>query len=155
MTDTITARLEKLGITLPEAAIPVANYVTTVQCGNQLFVSGQLPIVAGKPLAQGKVGATVSAETAKQAAEACAINILSQAKAALGDLAKIKRVIKLTAFVAADPSFTEVPQVVNGASDLFVNVLGEAGKHVRSAVGVAVLPMDVPVEVEAIFEVLP
>lgn len=153
MSDTIENRLNELNITIPAAVQPVANYVTSKQSGNQLYISGQLPLKNGKPVAIGKVGRTVSAEQAKKSAEACAINILAQAKAALGDLSKIKKVIKVTAFVATDPNFTDIPQVANGASDLFVNVLGEAGKHARSAVGVTALPMDVPVEVEAILEI--
>ncbi len=153
MSETIDSRLQKLGIEIPEAVQPVANYVTAVRSGNQLFISGQLPLSGGKPVAVGKVGRTVSPAQAKKSAEACAINILAQAKAALGSLDKIKRVVKVTAFVAADPNFTDIPQIANGASDLFVNVLGEIGKHARSAVGVAALPMDVPVEVEAILEV--
>ncbi|MCT6871338.1 MAG: RidA family protein [Bartonella sp.] len=153
MSETIDSRLQKLGIEIPEAVQPVANYVTAVRSGNQLFISGQLPLSGGKPVAVGKVGRTVSPTQAKKSAEACAINILAQAKAALGSLDKIKRVVKVTAFVAADPNFTDIPQIANGASDLFVNVLGEIGKHARSAVGVAALPMDVPVEVEAILEV--
>ncbi|MHC5306934.1 RidA family protein [Bartonella sp. LJL80] len=153
MSDTIESRLQQWNITIPEAAQPVANYVTAAKSGNQMFISGQLPLANGKPVAVGKVGATVKAEQAKKSAEACAINILAQAKAALGSLDKIKRVVKITVFVAADPNFTEIPQVANGASDLFVNILGDAGKHARSAVGVAALPMDVPVEVEAILEV--
>ncbi|MGF7157843.1 RidA family protein [Bartonella heixiaziensis] len=153
MTDTIESHLKHFGITLPEAAQPIANYVTTSQSGNQLFISGQLPLFNGKPIAIGKVGATVSAEQAKKSAEVCAINILAQIKTALSNLNKIKRVVKITVFVAADPHFTDIPLVANGASDLFVNILGEAGKHARSAVGVASLPMDVPVEVEAIIEI--
>ncbi|WP_295895997.1 RidA family protein [uncultured Bartonella sp.] len=153
MSNTIENRLNELNITIPAAVQPVANYVTSKQSGNQLYISGQLPLKNGKPVAIGKVGRTVSAEQAKKSAEACAINILAQAKAALGDLSKIKKVIKVTAFVATDPNFTDIPQVANGASDLFVNVLGEAGKHARSAVGVTALPMDVPVEVEAILEI--
>ncbi|WP_336294408.1 RidA family protein [Bartonella sp. CB169] len=153
MTNTIENHLKNFGITLPEAAQPIANYITTSQSGNQLFISGQLPLSDGRPIAIGKVGATVSAEQAKKSAEACAINILAQAKATLGDLHKVKRVVKITVFVAVDPHFTDIPFVANGASDLFVNILGEAGKHSRSAIGVASLPMDVPVEVEAIIEV--
>lgn len=153
MSNTIENRLNELNITIPAAVQPVANYVTSKQSGNQLYISGQLPLKNGQPVAIGKVGRTVSAEQAKKSAEACAINILAQAKAALGDLSKIKKVIKVTAFVATDPNFTDIPQVANGASDLFVNVLGEAGKHARSAVGVTALPMDVPVEVEAILEI--
>jgi len=153
MTDTIDARLSALGIALPEAQSPVANYVTAAQSGQQLFISGQLPLKDGKLIATGKVGASVDPQTAQEAAKYCAINILSQAKAALGDLNKIRRIVKLTAFVAADPQFTAIPAVANGASDLLVNVLGEAGKHARSAVGVATLPLDAPVEIEAIIEI--
>jgi len=153
MTTHIETRLSELGITLPQAQAPVANYVTAVQTGDQLFISGQLPLKDGTLVATGKVGAEVDPQTAQEAAKYCAINILAQAKAALGDLSKIRRLVKLTAFVAADPAFTAVPAVVNGASDLMVNVLGEAGKHARSAVGVAVLPLDAPVEIEAIIEI--
>lgn len=152
MSDTIESRLEKLGVTIPEAMQPVANYVTSVKSGNQLFISGQLPLSNGKPIAVGKVGTTVTAEQAKKSAQACAINVLAQAKAALGDLNNIKRIVKITVFVAADPNFTDIAQAANGASDFFVNILGDAGKHARSAIGVACLPMDVPVEVEAIIE---
>jgi len=153
MSDTIEGRLEALGITLPKAEAPVANYVTVAQSGNHLFVSGQLPLKDGSLVAIGKVGANVDSQTAHEAAKYCAVNILAQAKAALGDLNKISRIVKLTAFVAADPAFTAIPAVANGASDLLVNVLGEAGKHARSAVGVAALPLDAPVEIEAIIEI--
>ncbi|WP_208438092.1 RidA family protein [Bartonella taylorii] len=153
MTNTIERHLKKIGITLPEATQPIANYVTVSQSGNQLFISGQLPLFDGKPIATGKVGAAVSTEQAKKSAETCALNILAQIKAALGDLNRIKRVVKVTVFVAVDPHFTDIPLVANGASDLFVNILGETGKHARSAVGVSSLPMNVPVEVEAIIEV--
>lgn len=153
MTNAIENNLKELGITLPEAMRPIANYVTALQSDKQLFISGQLPLFNGKPIAIGKVGATVSTEQAKKAAEICALNILAQAKAVLGNLNRIKRVVKITVFIAADPHFTDIPFVANGASDLLVNVLGEAGKHARSAIGVASLPMDVPAEVEAIIEI--
>ncbi|EJF87573.1 hypothetical protein ME1_01175 [Bartonella vinsonii subsp. arupensis OK-94-513] len=153
MTNVIENNLKTFGITLPEATHPIANYVTALQSGNQLFISGQLPLVEGKPLTTGKVGSTVSVEQAKKAAEVCALNILAQIKTALGDLNKIKHVVKITVFVAVAPHFTDIPLVANGASDLLVNILGESGKHARSAVGVASLPMDVPVEVEAIIEI--
>jgi len=149
----IETRLNELGITLPKAEAPVANYVTAVQTGNQLFISGQLPLKDGALVATGKVGAEVDPQTAQEAAKYCAVNILAQAKAALGDLARIRRIVKLTAFVAADPAFTAVPAVVNGASDLMVHALGDAGRHARSAVGVAVLPINAPVEIEAILEI--
>ncbi|WP_332060751.1 RidA family protein [Bartonella sp. CB74] len=153
MTNSIESYLQKFNITIPEATQPVANYVTTSQSGNQLFISGQLPLLDKKPIAIGKVGATVSIEQAKKSAEVCAINILAQIKAAIGNLNKIKRVVKITVFVAVDPKFTDIPLVANGASDLLTNILGEAGKHARSAIGVVALPMDVPVEVEAIIEI--
>ncbi|MCZ2328371.1 RidA family protein [Bartonella sp. F02] len=153
MTNSIENRLTKLGISIPEATQPVANYITTSQNGHQLFISGQLPLSNGKLVAIGKVGATVNIEQAKQSAEICAINILAQIKTALGDLSKIKRITKINVFVAVDPNFTDIPLVANGASDLFVNILGETGKHARSAVGVASLPMNAPVEIEAIIEV--
>ncbi|CAF26192.1 RidA family protein [Bartonella quintana] len=153
MINAIESHLKNFGITLPEAMQPIANYATVSQSGKQLFISGQLPLFDGKPIAIGKVGATVNAEQAKKSAEVCVINILAQIKAALGDLNKIKRVVKITVFVAVDPHFTDISFVANGASDLFVNILGEAGKHARSAIGVASLPMNVPVEVEAIIEI--
>ncbi|EJF81817.1 RidA family protein [Bartonella doshiae] len=153
MTNSIENNLKNLGITLPEATQPIANYVTASQSGNQLFISGQLPLYDGKPIATGKVGATVSAEEAKKAAEVCALNILAQIKAFLGDLKDIKRVVKMTVFVAVDPHFTDIPLVANGASDLLTHILGDAGKHARSAVGVTSLPMNVPVEIEAIIEI--
>ncbi|RCL02053.1 MAG: Endoribonuclease [Candidatus Tokpelaia sp. JSC189] len=153
MFDVIQSRLANLGISIPQIAMPVGSYVTTIRSGKQLFISGQLPLVSGKLLTTGKVGATVDIENAKKAAQICAINILAQAQAELGNLAKIKQVIKITAFVAADPTFTDIPQIANGASDLLVNVLGEAGKHTRSAVGVSVLPMDATVEIETVMEI--
>lgn len=152
MSDTISSRLAKLGISIPQAAAPVANYVAAAQSGNQLFISGQLPLDNGKLLSIGKAGAQADAAMAKKAAQACAINILAQAH--LGNLDKIKRIVKITTFVAATPEFTDIPSVANGASDLFVSILGEtAGRHARSAVGVATLPMNATVEVEAILEI--
>ncbi|MBX4336254.1 RidA family protein [Bartonella raoultii] len=153
MVDPIEKQLQKLEITLPEATQPIANYVTVSQSGNQLFVSGQLPLINGTPIVTGKVGATVSTEQAKKAAEICALNILAQIKETLGDLKRIKHIIKITAFVAVDPYFTDIPLVANGASDLLVNIFGEAGKHARSAIGVTSLPLNVPVEIEAIVEI--
>lgn len=153
MVDSIENQLKKFEITLPEAVQPIANYVTVLQSGNQLFISGQLPLINGTPVITGKVGANVSTEQAKKAAEVCAVNILAQIKETLGDLKKIKHITKITVFVAVDPHFTDIPLVANGASDLLVNILGNTGKHARSAIGVASLPMDVPVEVEAIVEI--
>ena len=150
----IDERLKELGIELPEAAAPVANYVAALRSGNQLFISGQLPLKDGKPLATGHLGGDVSVEDGAAAARQCGLNILAQAKAALnGDLDRIERCVKLVGFVSSRPDFTGQPPVVNGASDLMVEVLGEKGRHARSAVGVAVLPLNVAVEVEAIFEI--
>ncbi|WP_455477392.1 RidA family protein [Bartonella sp. B41] len=153
MTNLIDNNLKKFDITIPKATQPIANYVTVSQSGNQLFISGQLPLVDGNPVAVGKVGKTVNTEQAKKSAEVCAINILAQVKATLGNLNKIKKVVKITVFVSVDPSFTNIPLVANGASDLLIKILGEAGKHARSAIGVTSLPMDVPVEIEAIVEI--
>ncbi len=146
------ARLAELGLTLPEAVPPVAAYVPAVQSGQHVFVSGQLPIADGKLLATGKVGAGVSAEQAKDLAQRCALNALAAVDALVG-LENVVKVVKLTGFIASAEGFTGQPGVMNGASDLFLAVFGEAGRHARSAVGVAELPLDAPVEVEAIIEV--
>lgn len=153
MASEIEQRLQKLGIVLPQPAAPVANYVGAVVAGNLLVVSGQLPIGTNGIAHKGKVGASVTEAQAKEAARLCAINILAQAKAVLGDLSRIRRCIRLGGFVNAVPDYQTIPQIVNGASDLMVEVLGDAGKHARYAVGVAQLPLDAPVEVEAMFEV--
>ncbi|MBW6420080.1 RidA family protein [Rhizobium sp. XQZ8] len=154
MSNAIESRLTELGITLPVAAAPAANYVSYVITGNLLFISGQLPTENGKVAVTGLVGADVDVAAATRAAELCAINILSQAKAALGgDLTRITRVVKLSSFVASAPGFTEQHIVTNGASNLIANVLGEAGKHARAAVGMAALPLNASVEIEAIIEI--
>ncbi len=149
------ARLAALGLALPPAAAPVANYVPVARAGNLLFVSGQLPVAAGKvdPAHQGKLGAAVSLEAGQAAARLAALNVLAQANAAVGDLAKL-RAVRVGGFVNAVPDFQQIPQVVNGSSDLFAAVLGENGKHARAAVGVAQLPLDAAVEIEAVFEIL-
>ena len=149
------ARLAALGLALPPAAAPVANYLPVARAGNLLFVSGQLPVVAGKvdPAHQGKLGAKVSLEAGQDAARLAALNVLAQANAVVGDLARL-RALRLGGFVNAVPDFPEIPQVVNGASDLLAAVLGENGKHARAAVGVAQLPLDAAVEIEATFEIL-
>jgi enamine deaminase RidA (YjgF/YER057c/UK114 family) len=146
-------RLAELGLTLPEVAAPVAAYVPAVRSGPYVYTSGQLPIVSGSLVATGKVGAEISAEQGKDLARICALNALAAVKAELGDLARIRRVVKVVGFVASAPDFTGQPGVVNGASELLGAVLAEAGVHARSAVGVAVLPLDAPVEVEIIVEV--
>lgn len=150
----IEAKLTALGITLPTPAAPVANYVGFVKSGNQIFISGQLPLENGKLQFLGKVGSEVSADDAKKAARICAINILAQLKLACeGDLERAVRCIKLGIFVNGDANFKDHPAVANGASDLMVEVLGDAGKHARAAVGAGSLPFGVSVEVDAIFEI--
>jgi enamine deaminase RidA (YjgF/YER057c/UK114 family) len=152
----VEARLKELGITLPQAAAPVANYVPAVRAGSLLVISGQLCLGADGKIAadhKGKVGAEVSAEQASAAARLCAINLLAQAKAALGSLDHIRRCVRLGGFINATPTFATLPVVMNGASDLMVEVLGDAGRHARTTVGVAQLPLDAAVEVEAMFEV--
>lgn len=146
------AKLAELGLALPEVVPPVASYVPAVQSGQHVYVSGQLPIAEGKLLATGKVGAGVSAEQAKDLAERCALNALAAVDALVG-LENVVKIVKLTGFVASASGFTGQPGVINGASDLFGAVFGEAGRHARSAVGVAELPLDAPVEVEIIVEV--
>jgi enamine deaminase RidA (YjgF/YER057c/UK114 family) len=146
-------RLAALGRTLPGVAAPVAAYVPAVRSGSFVFTSGQLPMVGGSLAATGKVGAEVSADDAKQLAATCALNALAAIKALVGDLDRVRRVVKVVGFVASGPDFTGQPGVVNGASELLGEVFGEKGVHARSAVGVAVLPLDAPVEVELIVEV--
>lgn len=146
-------RLAALGLTLPEVVPPVAAYVPTVRTGPYVYVSGQLPSVGGVLPATGKVGAEVSAEDARAYARQCALNALAAIKAELGSLDVVTRVVKVLGFVASASDFTGQPGVINGASELLGEVFGDAGKHARSAVGVAVLPLDAPVEVEVIVEV--
>ena len=145
-------RLEALGLTLPEVVPPVAAYVPAVQSGNHVYVSGQLPMIQGKLPAIGKVGAEVSPERARELAAACALNALAAIDSLVG-LERVAKVVKLTGFVASAPGFTGQPAVVNGASELLGEVFGEVGRHARSAVGVAELPLGAPVEVEVIVEV--
>jgi enamine deaminase RidA (YjgF/YER057c/UK114 family) len=145
--------LEALGLLLPSAAAPAANYVPAVLAGGMLYISGQLPMRDGVVAYKGHLGADVSLEDGKAAAQLCALNILAQAKAMLGDLDRVTRVVRLGGFVAATPDYTDHPQVVNGASDLMVAVLGAKGQHARAAVGVASLPRGAAVEVEAVFAV--
>ena len=150
----IEAKLSSLGIILPTPAAPVANYVGFVKSGNCVFVSGQLPFEAGKLQFVGKVGSEISPEDAKKAARLCAIGILAQLKVACdGDLERVSKCIKLGIFVNGDADFKDHPAVANGASDLMVEVLGDAGKHARAAVGSGSLPFGVSVEVDAIFEI--
>nr|WP_250808869.1 RidA family protein [Neorhizobium tomejilense] len=154
MTGAIEGRLQELGIVLPVAAAPAANYVPYTIGGNTLYLSGQLPIEGGKVAVTGLVGRDVDLPAAQRAAELCAINILAQAKAALGgDLGRIRRILKLNGFVASTPDFVEQHLVINGASNLIANVLGDAGKHARAAVGMACLPLNASVEIDAIIEI--
>ena len=154
MAGTVEKKLAELGIVLPTPATPVANYIPFVRVGALLFVSGQICLDAsGKLVANGKLGDGVSVEDGQKAARACAINVLAQVKAALGDLDKVKQVARLGGFINSSPSFLEGPKVMNGASDLMVAVLGDKGRHARTTVGVAVLPADAAVEVEGIFEI--
>jgi enamine deaminase RidA (YjgF/YER057c/UK114 family) len=144
--------LAGLGLTLPDVVPPVAAYIPAVRSGNQVFTSGQLPMRSGELMATGKVGAGVTEEEAYACAQQCALNAIAAVNAEVGDLSLVKRVVKVVVFVASAPSFTAQPKVANGASELFGNVFGDAGVHARSAVGVAALPLDAPVEVEVIVE---
>ena len=157
----VEQRLAELGLALPEVAAPVAAYVPAVLSGTHVSTSGQLPFIEGRLEATGKVSsgtagasdeATVSPEAAQRYAAVCAVNALAAVKSVIGDLDRITRIVKVVGFVSSDPSFTGQPGVINGASELLGNVLGDAGQHARSAVGVAVLPLDSPVEVELIAE---
>ncbi len=148
-------RLAELGVELPEVAAPLAAYVPAVRTGAHVHTSGQLPFVKGELAATGKVGAGVDPEQAKELARLCVLNALAAVRAELGDLGRVARVVKVVGYVASAPSFTAQPAVVNGASELLGEVFGDAGRHARSAVGVAVLPLDAPVEVELVVEVRP
>lgn len=145
--------LSALGLELPDVAAPVAAYVPAVRCGSTITVSGQLPFVEGDLPTTGKVGAEVDADRAKELAQRAALNALAAVASVIGDLDLVTRVVRVGGFVASDPSFTGQPAVVNGASELLGAVFGEAGRHARSAVGVAVLPLDSPVEIELTVEV--
>jgi len=149
----IEEKIASLGITLPSPPAPAGSYVPVVISHNLAFVAGQIPTENGQVRFKGKVGKDVSIEAGQQAARLCTINALAQLKSALGSLDKVARIIKVTGFVNCDPSFTDQPKVINGASDLLVQVFGENGKHARAAVGVSSLPLDSAVEVEFIVEV--
>ncbi len=149
----IDQRLAELGLKLPEAPQPVANYVPYLLSGDQLFISGQVAKDGTGKILTGALGAGVSIEEGQEAARHCALNLLAQARAALGDLSRVVQVLRLTGFVASAPDFTDQPKVINGASDLLVAVLGDAGRHTRSAVGVASLPLNACVEIDAIFKI--
>ncbi|MEO6996814.1 MAG: RidA family protein [Terracoccus sp.] len=150
---TVEDRLAELGLTVPAVVPPVAAYVPAVRDGNLVFTSGQLPMVDGAMAATGKVGGAVTPETAKEMAQACALNAIAAIKALIGDLDQVTRVVKVVGFVASEPSFTGQPIVVNGASELLAKAFGDKGIHARSAVGVVALPLDAPVEVEVVVSV--
>ena len=149
----VEARLQSLGFELPEVAAPLAAYVPAVRSGSLIFTAGQLPLRSGELMYTGLVGREVSVEEAKQAAEQCALNAIAAVKSVLGNLDNVRRVVKVVGFVASAPDFTAQPQVVNGASEFLLAVFGDIGKHARSAVGVASLPINAPVEVELVVEV--
>lgn len=154
MSGSVEKKLASLGISLPAPATPIANYVPFVRSGNMLVVSGQLCFGAdGNLVARGQLGGGVSMDDGQKAARACAVNLLAQLRAALGDLDKVTRVVRLGGFINSAPGFTDGPKVMNGASDLMVEVFGEKGRHARSTVGVAALPANAAVEVEGQFEV--
>lgn len=149
---TVSDRLAELGIVIPEVAKPVASYLPATVSGNLVFTAGQLPFVDGALPATGKVGAEVSADAAKDMARTAVLNALAAAQTAIGSVDRITRIVKLVVFVASAPDFSGQPAVANGASDTLVEIFGDAGRHARSAVGVAVLPLDAPVELELIVE---
>ncbi|MGN6551965.1 MAG: RidA family protein [Pararhizobium sp.] len=153
MPDTIADRLERMGVTLPEAAAPAANYLPYVISGSMLHVSGQLPLEGGKLTCLGQLGRDVDVAAGQKAATLCAINILAQAKAALGDLERIARLVKINGFVASTPDFVSQHLVINGASNFLAEALGERGKHARVAVGMASLPLNAAVEIDALIEI--
>ena len=154
MTD-IDTTLRDMGLSLPSATTPAGSYVPVVQTGNLLFVSGQIPVEADGTRHTGRCGEDVTVEVAQAAAQLCALNILAQVKAALGSLDRVARIVKVNGYVNSTPDFPDHPKVVNGASDLFVKLFGENGKHARAAIGVANLPFGVCVEVEAVVEIMP
>jgi enamine deaminase RidA (YjgF/YER057c/UK114 family) len=154
MAGTVEGNLARLGISLPTPASPIANYAPYARSGNLLVLSGQLCFGAdGKLVAKGQLGGSVSIEDGQKAARACAVNLLAQLKAALGDLDKVTRVVRLGGFINSVPGFTDGPKVMNGASDLMVEVFGDKGRHARTTVGVSALPADAAIEVEGLFEV--
>ena len=145
-------KISELGLTLPSVAPPAGSYLPSITSGNLVFTAGQIPLVEGKLAATGKVGSEISLDKAQELARICLLNGLAAVKSELGDLQRVKRIVKIVGFVSSDPSFTQQPQVINAASDLLAEIFGEAGRHARSAVGVAVLPLDAPVEIELVVE---
>jgi len=153
MSETPTDRLAALGLFLPKAAAPVATYVAVARTGSLLVVSGQLPLSGGTLKATGKLGEDVTPELGRECAELCFLNVVAQLQAELGDLGRVRRIVRLGGFIACVPDFTQHATVMNGASDLAVAIFGDAGRHARSTIGVPSLPLDAPVEVEALVEI--
>jgi enamine deaminase RidA (YjgF/YER057c/UK114 family) len=148
----VEQRLTEMGFTLPEVAAPAGSYLPAMISGNLVFTAGQIPLIDGKLMATGKLGAEITAEHGAEIAQRCALNALAAVKSVLGDLDRVKQVVKVVGFVSSVPGFSSQPAVINGASEFLQQVFGDAGKHARSAVGVSVLPLDAPVEIELIVE---
>ena len=148
----VKQRLSELGLTLPEVATPAGSYLPAMISGNLVFTAGQIPVIEGKLMATGKLGAEITVEYGAEIAQRCALNALAAVKSVIGDLDRVKQVVKIVGFVSSVPEFTSQPAVINGASEFLQQVFGDAGKHARSAVGVSVLPLDAPVEIELIVE---
>ena len=148
----VEQRLSELGLTLPEVATPAGSYLPAMISGNLVFTAGQIPVIEGKLMATGKLGAEITVEYGAEIAQRCALNALAAVKSVIGDLDRVKQVVKSVGFVSSVPEFTSQPAVINGASEFLQQVFGDAGKHARSAVGVSVLPLDAPVEIELIVE---
>ena len=148
----VEQRLSELGLTLPEVATPAGSYLPAMISGNLVFTAGQIPLVEGKLMATGKLGAEITVEYGAEIAQRCALNALAAVKSVIGDLDRVKQIVKIVGFVSSVPEFTSQPAVINGASEFLQQVFGDAGQHARSAVGVSVLPLDAPVEIELIVE---
>ena len=148
----VEQRLSELGLTLPEVATPAGSYLPAMISGNLVFTAGQIPVIEGKLMATGKLGAEITVEYGAEIAQRCALNALAAVKSVIGDLDRVQQVVKIVGFVSSVPEFTSQPTVINGASEFLQQVFGDAGKHARSAVGVSVLPLDAPVEIELIVE---
>ena len=148
----VEQRLSELGLTLPEVATPAGSYLPAMISGNLVFTAGQIPLVEGKLMATGKLGAEITVEYGAEIAQRCALNALAAVKSVIGDLDRVKQIVKVVGFVSSVPEFSSQPAVINGASEFLQQVFGDAGKHARSAVGVPVLPLDAPVEIELIVE---
>lgn len=148
----VEQRLSELGLTLPEVATPAGSYLPAMISGNLVFTAGQIPVIEGKLIATGKLGAEITVEYGAEIAQRCALNALAAVKSVIGDLDRVQQVVKIVGFVSSVPEFTSQPAVINGASEFLQQVFGDAGKHARSAVGVSVLPLDAPVEIELIVE---